>query len=163
MKAVDVIDDSFKLTKKVVLPYTFKKWFWLAILVILGSGGGAFGGGSFRSFQGFDPGSISFNFSQYIGIIIPIALVGVLIVLVWLYFSSVFTFVLLDAIFKKRVRIKEGFSHQHALAMTYFKYVLIMFVINLIVLGFALTGFVLLYFVKMYLLGGLLLGLGIII
>jgi MFS family permease len=135
LSGIDAISPAFERTKKQLFaPFRFGHWVRLAVVCILTGevtgGGGGFGGGSnlnlptpprrpetgLLSQLGL-PSNLSLDFLAW-------ALVGVialvLLVLVMIYISSVFRFILFDAVLKNRCHLGEGWRRWQRQGSSYF-------------------------------------------
>lgn len=135
LSGVDAISPAIERTKKQLFaPFRFKHWARLAVVCILSGevtgGGGGFGGGSNFKL----PSHQSHPGSDLLSLIVPSfklpldflawMLVGVialvLLVLVMIYISSVFRFILFDAVLANRCDLGEGWRRWQRQGSSYF-------------------------------------------
>lgn len=104
--AIDVINPAIEKTKKLLFPFNLKFWLKLALIVFLvGLSSPGFNNRSFEA--GKDDISLSPTVSiLLISFVVLLILAGLLL----FYASSIATFVLLDSVLRKKLKIMDGFK-----------------------------------------------------
>ena len=146
--AVDIINESFKKTKELFFPIRTKYWLRMGFISLFGnrSGGGS-AGNSFRSsssdnnlFKGLSfkeavqkINSESLNFLSQYGVLVAIGFFLLYFVaLIFTYINSVFTFMFIDGLLKKDIRIRKSFKENNSKGISLF---FLRFIVGLICLA----------------------------
>ena len=150
LSAVDVIGPAFEHMKQQLFsPFRFGQWVRLAIVGLLagelGMGGCNFpgGGGGSRSGGGEPqlpevgfPGGSAMLFAGVIGLLI---LLGIVLMLVFLYISSRMRFVLFDSVLEQECRVREFWRQRSVQGFRYFLFQLL-FALGSTVVVLAIVG-----------------------
>jgi hypothetical protein len=128
--ATSIISPAYELTRKIILPFSWKTWILLAIITFF-VGQAGFNVPNLTIPDGNAPDFMS-NLAV---IIIPAIIVLALFALVFMYLQSIFTFVLFDTIQQKKPTIRKSYNKFHQLGMSYFFYRLYMLAIAIGILA----------------------------
>ena len=157
---VDAIAPAFERTKsQLFMPFRFGHWLRLAVVCLLTGevtgGGGGWGGANRFNFpppQGSPPGSdfltlldLPFKQSPDLLIWLLMGLVAlILLVLVMIYVSSLYRFILFDAVLKNRCELGEGWRRWQPQGSSYFLWQVGFGLASLVALGAIVGGPILL-------------------
>ncbi len=148
--AFDYISPSIDDVKKLLFPFSLRKWMKLGFIALLadggkngpsiGNGGGSGGGNgggipdnlTANQIAGETVKSIKDSMGVFYYFILPIILFIVVLSLVITYISSVFSFMFLEALDTREVSIKKSWHRSKGLGFSFF---LFKIVIGLIILG----------------------------
>jgi hypothetical protein len=144
--AIDIINNTFELTKKLLFPIKKKYWFKMGLVSLLSSKN-SFGGNSGSGFNRSDlPEDLSsINISEinskaldalkkygiFIGIGISLLF---LIGLFFSYITSIFTFIFIDGVVNKKIEIKKSLKKTKSIGTSLFLFKLILGLLNLAII-----------------------------
>jgi hypothetical protein len=132
ISAVDAITPAFQHARQQLLqPFRTSQWAKLGLVGLLagemGSGGGGCNPGSFQmptspnhSQRLLEVGLAGFNPMLYASLIAVLVVAGLVLLVLFLYVSSVMRFVLFDSVVAKECRIREGWSRRQGPGRRYF-------------------------------------------
>jgi hypothetical protein len=132
ISAVDAITPAFQHARQQLLqPFRASQWAKLGLVGLLagemGSGGGGCNPGSFQmptspnhSQRFLEVGLPRFDPMLYASLIAVLVVAGLVLLVLFLYVSSVMRFVLFDSVVAKECRIREGWSRRQGPGVRYF-------------------------------------------
>lgn len=135
--AFDQITPSLEATKRLLFPIKFHSWLKLGLVSLLAGGAGmGFNNSSFSGGHGSEGASKAGDIASGLGniwiILLPILLLVLILGVAWTYITSVFSFILLETLDKRRVEITKGWRRNSSLGLSYF---LLRVTIGLVLLG----------------------------
>ena len=152
LSAVDAIAPAVEHTRRQLLqPFRFGQWVRLALVGLLAGELNSGGGCNVPSVPNFNPprhpgtehflatGLSGTNPMLYAGLIAAAIVGGFVLMIVFMYISSVMRFILFDSVIAKECRIREGWAARQQPAWRYFLwklgYLLATFVVLIVMIG----------------------------
>ncbi len=152
LSAVDAITPAFHRTKaQLFQPFRFGRWTRLALISLVAgevsSSGGLGNGGNFNLPQSTGSGGGKDKFlssvasadwtqwQDYLPLVVAAVLGGMVLLIILIYVSSIFRFILFDAVLTERVRIREGWRRWQYQGGRYFLWMMALDLISLALLG----------------------------
>jgi len=125
ISAPDVIQPAFRHAKEQLLrPFRFGQWVRLAVVGLLAGEMGSYGGcnfsfpsdtqhrGSQQFLGGPLPAQLTDHPALFAGLIVALVLVGIALLLLFTYISSVMRFILFDSIIARECHIRRGWARR---------------------------------------------------
>jgi hypothetical protein len=145
--AIDVIGTAFEHTQQqLIRPFRFGQWARLALLALatgeLTSGGGCGRMGNFtsrlpRGSNSFvDPGDVlrGIDPALFVSLLLFVAVAGLVLMLVWIYISSISRFILFESVLTKRCdSLSDGWSRWQGPGTSFFWWQLGIFIVSVTV------------------------------
>jgi len=143
--ALDAIDDAIDATKAFLLPFEFRKWLRLAVIMIFVAGGGGGGANWASNAPQFADGGTGGQAPTDPGMALPdaavgglvIAIVGIvlLLVLALLVVSPIMEFVFVESLFDREVHIRRYFSQNIGNGLRLLGFNLAIGIVGLLLIG----------------------------
>jgi len=142
ISAVDAINPAFQHARQQLLqPFRSSQWAKLALVILmageLSSGGGGCNPGAFqmpthpnRSQHFLQTGLAGVNPMVYASLIAVLIVAGLVLLVLFLYVSSVMRIVLFDSVVAKDCRIREGWSRRQSSGRRYFFWQILFFLVS---------------------------------
>lgn len=141
VNAVDAITPAFQHARQQLLePFRLGQWAKLALVGLLAgelSSGGGCNGGNFHvpahtggSNRLLETGLSNIDPALYGGLIAFLIVIGIGLLVLFLYVNSVMRFILFDSVIAKECRIREGWNRRHQPGLRYFYWQVLLILVS---------------------------------